>query len=101
MQNLILILYSRKGCCLCQGLENTLTLISLESFRPKVDLKVVDIDHPNTSVEVKVRYDHEVPKLALFSKEMNRIFDLPRPSPRFNEEGLCRWLQKEITKISN
>ena len=98
MNNVVLTLYSRKGCCLCEGLEQRLQAIDLKDFTPSIELRVIDIDHPNTSKEVKARYEFEVPSLVIGSEEMKDIFELPRPSPRLNGEGLFRWLQKFIPK---
>ena len=81
-----LTLYSRTGCCLCEGLESRLKNIDLVGL--SITLKVIDIDAAGTPQELKARYDLEVPVLALDGSE------LPRVSPRLTGEGLLNWLQR-------
>ena len=81
-----LTLYSRTGCCLCEGLESRLCAIDLAAL--SITLKVIDIDAPGTPQVLKGRYDLEVPVLALDESE------LPRVSPRLTGEGLFNWLQR-------
>ena len=81
-----LTLYSRTGCCLCEGLESRLKDIDLLGL--SITLRVIDIDASGTPQELKARYDLEVPVLALDGCE------LPRVSPRLTGEGLLNWLQR-------
>ena len=81
-----LTLFSRTGCCLCEGLESRLRALDLEGI--SITLAVIDIDAPGTSQELQARYDLEVPVLALDGGE------LPRVSPRLSGEGLLNWLQR-------
>jgi len=81
-----LTLYSRTGCCLCEGLESRLQDLDLVGL--SITLKVIDIDAKGTPQELKARYDLEVPVLALDGSE------LPRVSPRLTGEGLLNWLQR-------
>ena len=81
-----LTLFSRTGCCLCEGLESRLRALDLVGM--SITLKVIDIDAPGTSQEQRARYDLEVPVLALDGRE------LPRVSPRLTGEGLFNWLQR-------
>ena len=81
-----LTLYSRTGCCLCEGLESRLKNIDLVGL--SITLNVIDIDAAGTPQELKARYDLEVPVLALDGSE------LPRVSPRLTGEGLLNWLQR-------
>ena len=81
-----LTLYSRTGCCLCEGLESRLRDLDLKGL--SIELTVIDIDAPGTLQELKARYDLEVPVLALDG------FELPRVSPRLTGEGLLNWLQR-------
>ena len=81
-----LILYSRAGCCLCEGLQSRLRALALLGL--SIELTVIDIDAPSTPQELKARYDLEVPVLALDGCE------LPRVSPRLMGEGLLNWLQR-------
>ena len=81
-----LTLYSRTGCCLCEGLESRLKALDLAPMA--LVLKVIDIDAPDTPQDLQARYDLEVPVLALDGCE------LPRVSPRLTGEGLLNWLQR-------
>ena len=81
-----LTLYSRAGCCLCEGLETRLRALDLVGM--SITLTVIDIDAPGTPQDLKARYDLEVPVLALDG------CDLPRVSPRLTGEGLLNWLQR-------
>ena len=81
-----LTLYSRTGCCLCEGLESRLRALDLVGL--SIALTVIDIDMPGTPPDLRARYDLEVPVLALNGSE------LPRVSPRLTGEGLLNWLQR-------
>ena len=81
-----LTLFSRTGCCLCEGLGTRLRALELVGM--SIKLTVIDIDAPGTPQDLKARYDLEVPVLALDG------CDLPRVSPRLTGEGLLNWLQR-------
>ena len=81
-----LTLYSRTGCCLCEGLEARLKALDLAEL--SIALTVIHIDMPGTPSYLRARYDLEVPVLALDGSE------LPRVSPRLTGEGLLNWLQR-------
>ena len=83
-----LVLYSRQGCCLCEGLEERLRGLDLAALDPPLQLEVIDIDAAGIDPELKARYDLEVPVLAL------SIGALPRVSPRLSGDGLFTWLQR-------
>ena len=81
-----LTLYSRTGCCLCEGLESRLRDLDLKGL--SIELTVIDIDAPGTPQELKARYDLEVPVLALDGSELPRVCLLyTSPSPRDVEES--------------
>ncbi len=100
MSLLPLLLYSRKGCCLCEGLENHLNGLSLCNLSPSLDLSVIDIDHPDTAKDLRELYQYEVPVLVVIVGlgDHRRNVVLPRVSPRLKGEGLARWLQQESIK---
>ena len=98
MSKYCLILYSRNGCCLCEGLETRLIGLPLNNLNPPVKLRVIDIDACDTPQDVHARYDLQVPVLLLGDGEMSQTVELPRVSPRLNNEALFKWLQKVITK---
>ena len=84
-----LVLYSRRGCCLCEGLEERLRQLDLVAL--DLELQVIDIDASAVSPALKARYDLKVPVLALADQE------LPRVSPRLAGEGLFNWLQRRLS----
>ena len=86
-----LILYSRQGCCLCEGLEQRLRGLPLASLTPPLQLEVIDIDAADVDPALRARYDLEVPVLAVGSTP------LPRVSPRLQGDGLYTWLQRACT----
>ena len=96
MKVVFLILYGRKGCCLCEGLEQRLRGLPLQDLRPPLKLCVIDIDALDTPPRVRERYDIEVPVMLLGSKDLNETIELPRVSPRLNKEGLFNWVQKAL-----
>ena len=85
----LLVLYSRRGCCLCEGLEERLRQLDLVAL--DLELQVIDIDAAAVSPALKSRYDREVPVLALADQA------LPRVSPRLAGEGLFNWLQRRLS----
>ncbi len=89
-----LYLFSRKGCCLCQGLEERLRCLPLEKISPSLALEVIDIDDEMTPVSIRKSFDLEVPVLALGGNPYESLVTLPRVSPRLKGEGLFNWLQK-------
>ena len=84
-----LVLYSRRGCCLCEGLEARLRNLDLAAL--DLELQVIDIDAAAVSPALKARYDLEVPVLSWNGR------DLPRVSPRLSGEGLFNWLQRALS----
>ena len=95
----LLILYTRSGCCLCEGLEERLRNISLNTLNPPINLEVIDIDSGDLPETVRNRYDLIVPVMVLSLKEKNLIIELPRVSPRIQGKELFIWMQKNINKI--
>ena len=87
-----LVLYSRQGCCLCEGLESRLDDLQLSQL--ELVLHVIDIDAPETSPATRARFDLEVPVLAIGSRV------LPRVSPRLQGEGLFDWVQRMVEGIT-
>lgn len=79
-----LVLYSRHGCCLCEGLQER-----LQALQPAPMLQVVDVD---SDPVLQGRYGLEVPVLALCQGDQRR--DLPRVPPRLAGEALQSWLRR-------
>ena len=67
MNSEVLVLYSRKGCCLCQALEKKLSKICLENINPSIVLSIVDIDSKKVSLDIQMKYTNEVPVIVLDS----------------------------------
>ena len=66
-----LILYSRTGCCLCEGLEQRLRELDLQAVG--LELTVVDIDAASVPGELRARYDLEVPVLQMGGRDLPRV----------------------------
>ena len=96
MNSEVLILYTRKGCCLCQTIEKKLYNICLEKLNPSIALSIVDIDSKEVSLDIQMKYTNEVPVLVLDSTILFKKIELPRVPPRLNEEMLSSWIQKKL-----
>ena len=96
MNSEVLVLYSRKGCCLCQTLEMKLSNIGLENLNPSILLSIVDIDSKKVSLDIQMKYTNEVPVIVLDSTRLLKQIELPRVSPRLKEDMLFSWLQKTL-----
>ncbi len=93
-----LFLFSRQGCCLCEGLEEKLRDLNLLQLSPPLKLCIIDIDSINTPEKLRGRYDLLVPVMALGKNLDFEIRVLPRVSPRLRGKDLFRWLQKACTE---
>lgn len=86
-----LILYSKPGCHLCEGLQEKLEQIQVKDFQ----LEVRDI---TTRDDWFQAYQYEVPVLVGVNQGVNeRAFQLPRPSPRATVQQLQQMLQKYLS----
>lgn len=83
-----LILYSKPGCHLCEGLLEKLQQIQSLSF----DLEVRDI---TTCEDWFGAYQYEVPVLCRYVAGKEE--QLPRPSPRAKVQQLEQMLQKYLS----
>ncbi len=84
-----LILYSKPGCHLCEGLQE-----KLEQIRElNIELEIRDI---NTREDWKQAYEYEVPVLSHPTTSGEKI--LPRPSPRVSVSQLTKMLQKYLSE---
>ena len=84
-----LILYSKPGCHLCEGLQEKLEQIQTLDF----ELEVRDI---TTREDWLAAYQYEVPVLRQNLAEGEK--PLPRPSPRASVQQLERMLQKYLER---
>lgn len=80
-----LILYSKPGCHLCEGLEEKLEQIQ----DINIDLEVRNI---MTNDDWWNKYQYEIPVLYIVIE--NQIKLIPRFSPRISVEHLSKTLQK-------
>ena len=96
MNSEVLILYSRKGCCLCQTLEEKLSNICLENLNPSIVLSIIDIDSKKVSLDIQLKYTNDVPVIVLDSTRLLKKIELPRVSPRLKDDMLFSWIQKNL-----
>jgi glutaredoxin len=94
-----LILYSKPGCHLCEGLQAKLEQIRSLQF----DLEIRDI---TTREDWFQQYQYEIPVLLLERRQtaepahspayssLPPLIPLPRPSPRASVQQLAQMLQK-------
>ena len=101
MNSEVLILFSRKGCCLCESLEKKLSTISLINLNPPIMLSIIDIDNKEVSIDIQRKYTNEVPVLVLDSNKLSRKIKLPFVSPRLKGDLLLSWIQKNMNIIFN
>ncbi|MFQ4143475.1 glutaredoxin family protein [Chlorogloeopsis sp. ULAP02] len=90
-----LILYSKPGCHLCEGLQEKLEQILQTQNFASVELEIRDI---TTREDWFGAYQYEVPVLFVLkqdAKEENMQL-IPRPSPRATVQQLEKILQKYL-----
>ena len=96
MNSEVLILFSRKDCCLCEALEKKLSNICLSSLNPPIALSIIDIDSQEVSNDIQKKYTNEVPVIVLDSTILLKKIEFKRVSPRLNEDMLLSWIQKNL-----
>lgn len=75
MRSMKLILYSKPGCHLCEGLLEKLQLVQAVPF----DLEIRDI---TSNLNWFEQYQYEIPILCFWDEQLNQERKLPRLSPR-------------------
>ena len=98
---MILLIFVRKGCCICDALKNNLKKINLENVYPDLKIQEIDIDRYDLYKDEYKKYDNEVPVIALKNLSSNQLNELPRVSPRVKEIQLESWLKKNIKLFIN
>lgn len=83
-----LVLYSKPGCHLCEGLQEKLAQVDLQ-----FELEIRDI---NTRQDWFAAYQYEIPVLC--QKLSNAEKPLPRLSPRASVAKLEQMLQKNLIR---
>ena len=101
MNSEVLILFSRRDCCLCQTLEKKMSKINLTNLNPSIVLSIIDIDSEKVSNNLQRKYSNEVPVLVLDSNKLSRKIELPRVPPRLKEDLLFDWIQKHLNIFLN
>lgn len=91
-----LILYTRQGCCLCEGLEERLRALGLSTQGAAAPLALIDVDGDPA---LQSRFGLEVPVLAARSGESGWRL-LPRVPPRLSGERLLQWLAGQGVELS-
>ncbi|MCP9941643.1 glutaredoxin family protein [Cyanobium sp. ATX 6E8] len=79
-----LVLMTRQGCCLCEGLAE-----KLRALEPPLAIELIDVDGDPA---LQARFGLEVPLLLLRSPNGEQV--LPRVPPRLAGTSLRVWLQK-------
>ena len=82
-----LLLFTRQGCCLCEGLYER-----LQTLNPAPSLQLVDID---SDPALQARYGERVPLLALPAVGSQAMRELPWVPPRLAGTRLQEWLRQQ------
>ena len=84
-----LILYSKPGCHLCEGLQEKLEQVQ----SPRFELEIRDITTQPAWFDA---YQYEIPVLFLAADERSAPAPLPRLSPRASVQQVAQMLQKYL-----
>ena len=88
----VLLLVTRRGCCLCEGLAERLAALGPALLLP---WRAVDVDGDPALL---ARYDLEVPVLLLRQAGADDR-PLPRVPPRLVGDRLAEWLRGRISGL--
>ncbi|BAZ38363.1 glutaredoxin 2 [Calothrix sp. NIES-4101] len=88
-----LILYSKPGCHLCEGLQEKLAQIIETQKSLSLELEIRDI---TTRDDWFQAYQYEIPVLFVAENPQSQAQMIPRPSPRTSVQQLTQLLQKYI-----
>jgi glutaredoxin len=92
-----LILYSKPGCHLCEGLQEKLEQIDSISFELEIrDITTRDDWFQAYQYEIPMLFLEKTPTSANGSVSSGDLISIPRPSPRASVQQLERLLQKYI-----
>ena len=86
-----LVLFTRQGCCLCEGLQERLLALGFRCEEPAPDLALIDVDD---DPGLQARYGLQVPVLAR-RDAAGALRELPRVPPRLAGERLAQWLAQQ------
>tara|TARA_B100000927_G_C16457284_1_gene466373 strand:+ start:379 stop:675 length:297 start_codon:yes stop_codon:yes gene_type:complete len=96
---MLLLIFVRRGCCICDSLKDNLKKIDLENILEGLKIQEIDIDRFDLYKNNYKKYDLEVPVLALKNISSKKFIELPRVSPRLKDLQLESWLRKNIKKF--
>ena len=88
-----LIIFIRKGCCICDSLKKNIKNLNLQNH---LIIEEIDIDRYDLYEDKFRKYDNYVPVLALEKIKADEYIELPRCSPRLKDTQLKKWLNKNI-----
>ena len=88
-----LVLYSKPGCHLCEGLQEKLETIMQMGNIPSLELEIRDI---TTRDDWFGAYEYEVPVLFYMVGDGDKLQPIPRPSPRITVQKLEQILQNYL-----
>ncbi len=88
-----IILYSKPGCHLCEGLQEKLEQVVETQDFAHLQLQIRDI---TTRDDWFQAYQYEIPVLFVADATENQAKMIPRPSPRASWQQLAQLLQKYI-----
>lgn len=94
-----LLIFVRKGCCICENLKENLVNIDISSIIKNLKVEEIDIDRFDLYQDRFKKYDYLVPVLALKYENSYEIIELPRVSPRLKKIQLKNWLKKNIDNV--
>ncbi|MEB3229950.1 MAG: glutaredoxin family protein [Leptolyngbyaceae bacterium] len=91
-----LVLFSKPGCHLCEGLEEKLATI--QQIDPCPLPFTVEIRDITTRPEWFAAYQYEIPVLcwAIASSQGEQLTPIPRQSPRTSVERILKVLQQTV-----
>jgi glutaredoxin len=88
-----IILYSKPGCHLCEGLQEKLEqVVTIQNFA-SLQLEIRDI---TTRDDWFQAYQYEIPVLFVADTTESQAKMIPRPSPRATVQQLAQLIQKYI-----
>ena len=94
-----LVIFVRKGCCICDELKKKLRKIDFIKISNNLNIKEIDIDRFDLYKDKFRKYDYLVPVLGLKFENSEDIIELPPVSPRLKETQLRDWLYKNIDLV--
>ena len=73
--------------------------IDINSIQKGLKIHEIDIDRFDLYQNKFKKYDHEVPVLAFKNMNSDKVYELPKISPRLKDCQLRNWLRKNINNF--